>query len=179
MTVKKRLTLIILTFFVMVSAIHNGLAASNLNPVRQLSRYIDNGNLGELRLTIYYLSLYTLTIMPVSVDFLINDWYEQKITVCGDKLQEKIHYFNQVKGAKLLPTRKAGYVNARIYYVFETASGEKILDVVVCSTNFTLYVNGVEYEANVAFFNIIMLFLPEKTSKELGSFLAGKGLYYW
>ena len=61
----------------------------------------------------------------------------------------------------LIPVWKKSYLNARIYYVFETGEQGKILDVAMWGDNANIFVNEIEIKENDIFYDVLITFLPE------------------
>ena len=150
------------------------------------SEIIEYGNLNDFSLTIYYMSPFKLTRFPLSVDDLVygitavnepprekndkNGLYEQKFVINGRRLEEYVDLLIQLSNTQLIPAEKESYLNARIYYVFETEKEGKIFDVAMWGgENNSIFVNGLEVEGKDVFYDIIMPFLSEDAAEELNN----------
>jgi hypothetical protein len=138
--------------------------------LKSFSKQIEQGNLDNLRLRIYYMNPNILTFMPVSVEDLINsegDDRIQKFVIDGNSLEEHIGLLKQVENITLIPVKDKSDIDARIYYVFETNKGNKIFDVAMWGDNNSIYVNGIEAKKNDIILDVIVPFLPEETSEAM------------
>ena len=160
-------------------------------PLDNFSKLIDGGDFNDFTLTIYYMSPFILTRAPLSVDDLVygitavnetprekddkNGLYEQKIIIEGSRLEEHIDLLNQIKNATLIPEEKKSYVNARIYYLFETKKDGRIFDVVLWGgyDENSIFVNEVEVKENDIFYDVLRAFLPEDAVNNLNNYIAG------
>lgn len=140
----------------------------------RLSKQIENGNVSNLSLTIYYLSPFYYTFAPLDVDELIGGYYEHKMVVDGNMLEEYIDLLNQISSIELIPVENESYIDARIYYVFEARNNRKIFDVAMWGDEWNVYVNGVEVKETDIFYDVIMPFLPEDAVSTLETVL-GRG----
>jgi hypothetical protein len=148
------------------------------NTLKNFSKQIEQGNLEDLRLTIYYMNPNILTDL-LSVDDLIygrtavnepprekndkNGLYERKIVIDGTRLKDHIDLLKLVGSVKLTPARHKSRIDARIYFVFETEKEGKIFDVAMWGDNESIYVNGIEANKNDIFLDVIIPFLPAET----------------
>lgn len=132
---------------------------------------IKQGEEDELRLTIYYMSPYILTQWPLSKRELIEERYEYKITVSGTRLREHIDLLELVANADLTPIENESYVDARLYYAFETKKNRKIFDVCMWSSNGGIIVNGFEVEENHILYEVVLPFLPEDAAENWEEYL--------
>ena len=132
--------------------------------LKDFSQQIEEGNLGELSLTIYYVNPNAYYFGPWSVEDLIYV-HDYKIVVDGTRLEEHIDLLKQMSNAALMSVEHENNLDARIYYVFETKQGEKILDVAMwgydSGIDLSIYINGFEVKANNIFFDVLIPFLPE------------------
>lgn len=136
-------------------------------PTYKLAKLIEHEKLDDLSLTIYYISPDALTRAPVSVDQLVNAYYDNKVVVNGIRLQEHIDLLNQLINVTLIPVEHESRVNARYYYVFETKKNGKIFDVCMWSIDGNMFVNGVEVKENDVFYDVVMPFLPKDAVNQL------------
>ena len=145
---------------------------------RILSEYINQGKIENLSLVIYYFDPTILTLFPVSIDSLIAWANDNKITVNSVQLEENIDLVNQMINTDLLRVRYGddySYIDARIYYVFETKKGQKVFDVAMwCDARGdyeSIVVNGVNVKTNEIFYHVILPFLPEEAAKTLENYI--------
>ena len=177
MKIKKAKVLGFLTFLLFISTILSGCGQDDMRSEKVLndfSRLIESGKLNDLSLTIYYISPYILTEIPLSVDDLINFNSGKKIVISGSDLEENIDLFKKITKNDLIPVKKTSQIDARFYYVFESEKEGKILDVAMWGNNNSVFVNGFEVEENDVFYDIIKPFLPEDAVKDLEVYI-GKG----
>ncbi len=163
-----------LFIFISVTALTScgGGATRAETALKNFSKEIERGNLDNLRLRIYYMNPNILTFMPVSVEDLITaeeDDRVQKFVIDGNSLEEHIGLLKQVGNITLTQVKEESYINARIYYVFETNKGKKIFDVTMWGyvegmgvvDEKCIYINGFAFEENDIFYDLILPFLPE------------------
>ena len=127
--------------------------------IESLLLEIDGGN---LNLTIYYLDPSTLTLLHVSVDDLVCGGYDYKFYIDDTILDEHIELFEQLRSAYLEPVKQKSRIDARIYYKFEDNKSRKIFDVAMWGDNDSIYINGVEFQWDIVFYEIIKPFLTEE-----------------
>ncbi len=151
--------------------------------LKNFSKQIERGNLDNLRLIIYYMNPNILTGIPVSVEALINsegDDRVQKFVIDGNSLEEHIGLLKQVGNITLIPVKEESYINARIYYVFETNKGKKIFDVTMWGWGMGegdeeyIYINGFAFKENDIFYDLIIPFLPEDEAYIVEGYKQGK-----
>ncbi len=135
--------------------------------ISEYSEIINKGDIKELSLTIYYIDPNVLTYAPLSVGNLIENNFTTKVIVNGNELEKHCDLLRQIIVDKLVPVKNTSRVNARIYYVFETTTGDKVLDVVMWGDDYSIFVNDIQCEANDVFIDIIMPFIPEKLKNTL------------
>jgi hypothetical protein len=85
---------------------------------------------------------------------------------------EHTDLLKQLSNAALIPVEPESRINARLYYVFETKKGKKILDVAMWGNDSSIYVNGLEVKENINFYDVLMPFLPEDKAKEFKEYLS-------
>lgn len=134
---------------------------------------IESGNLSDISLTIYYMDPFTLTRLPVKIDDLISGKYDsKKIVIDGNRLKEHIDLINRLNHTALKKVIKKSYVNARLYYVFETDKNGNMFDICMGTGNGnSIFVNGIEVKYNDIFFDIIIPFLPEDDIQDFEKWL--------
>ena len=184
MKVKKHIIIGFSILLVLITSILTSYGANNMNPERSLNRFskiIEHGSLKELNLTIYFMSPFILTYIPVSVDSLMNMGDEghentHKIVVDGNMLEEHIDMLKKIVDTDMIQVEDEdyeSYVNARIHYVFETKRGQKLLDVTMWGGHEeNMFVNGFEISKNSVFYDVIIPFLPNEFAEELELYIA-------
>ena len=140
-------------------------------------------NLNDLNLTIYFMSPFNATRVPFSIDTLIGFCIEHEgiygdedaVIVSVSNLEKHVDLLNQLINVDLIPAQRKTYLNARIYYVFETEKDGKIFDVAMWGweiDNKTMFINELEVEADDIFYDVLRQFLPEDTVEQLENYLA-------
>jgi len=137
---------------------------------------IESEKFDDLSLTIYYTSLTMDTYRPWNVDDMIRNG--GKIVIDGNSLKAHINVLKQVNNVNLVPVIWKSYLNARIYYIFETKINGKILEGAMWGYNEyvnkynIIFVNGIAIKGNDIFYEIIIPFLPEHIAEGLKTFLS-------
>ena len=132
------------------------------------SEVIESGNVDDLSLTIYYLSFLTFTTPALlSIDELVGGWYDHRIVVDGNSLEEHIDLLEQIDDAALIPVAEESRIRAVLYYVFENNQTGETFSVALYGRNESMFVNGIEVEANNIFYDVIIPFLPERAIEDL------------
>lgn len=167
--------IIILVLLVATVLISSGCMSIQVeNASIELSEYIQlvkQGKDDELKLTIYYMSPYVFTQWPLSERELMEKRFEYIITVNGQRLREHIDLLEQVANADLIPIEKESFVDARLYYVFETKKNRKIFSVCMWDSNGGILVNGIEVEEAPIFYEVVLPFLPEDAAENWEMYL--------
>jgi len=145
------------------------------NNAPTLYEIIQNGNVSDLTLTIYYTSPFLDTRMPFSLDWFTYRGYREKVVISGDKLKEHIDILYQISTVDLIPVENKTFLDARMYYVFETENDGKIFSVamwgLIDSEDYTMFVNGVQVMVDDIFYEVLMMFLPEHAAGVLTEYL--------
>ena len=121
----------------------------------------------DLHLTIYYIDPTILTRYPLSVNDLVSWDGVRIIDVSYDQLANHSDSLKKLDASILRPSKVEDYLNARLYYVFETDHGQ-LLDVAISHIGGHVYVNGIEVENNPVFYDIIVPFMSEDDLQILG-----------
>jgi hypothetical protein len=138
----------------------------------EFSELIESGNLSQLSLTIYYVEPTMVTRLPVSIDNLISGKYgSQKIVIDSNDLEKHIDLLVELNNTALKRLIKKPYLNARLYYVFETEKN-KIFEVAFWGENYNVVVNGIEVKENTVLYDVIIPFLSENKVKNWESHLS-------
>ena len=122
---------------------------------------IEEGNVHDLTLTIYYMELRALTPTPIRLNQLIDGWYDHRVVVSGEELAAYCNLLSQLIIAPLAPVDEESFVNARLYYVFEHVEYGELFSFLAFSGGDTMFVNGLEVEYNSIFFEAVLPFLPD------------------
>lgn len=139
-------------------------ARNNMNLEKSLTNFsevIENEKFDDLKLTIYFMSPFTLTRKAVSESDLIESLYEYKVIISGEQLKEQSALLMQLSNLNLVPSKSKSGVNVRMLYVFETKGGEELLKVSMWGADNSMFVNDKEVEENVLFYDIIIPFISE------------------
>jgi len=127
--------------------------------MKSFSKLIESGNLDDVTLTIYYIPPHIDTSWAWRVDDLIRGC--NPFVIEGNELEKHIDLLIRLNNTALKPVIKKSYLNARIYYVFETEKDGKILDAAMWSGNNNILVNEIEVKVYDILYDVIMPFLPE------------------
>ncbi|MBP3387717.1 MAG: hypothetical protein J6L23_04195 [Clostridia bacterium] len=177
---KKRIAVVLLLLLITCIGITGctGEDMQSKNVVNDYLSKIENTDIADFSLTIYYIEESILTRAPLSIDDLINYSTVKKVTISGNDLSGFIESLNQTSADDLKVAKKDTYIDARVYYVLEGKDGEKILDVVMfgnCKTIFgyseCIFINGLAVEWNSVFFDILLPILPDDTKKDIEAYL--------
>lgn len=122
----------------------------------------------DLRLTIYYIDPAILTRKPLTAEELKNFPGVQTITVEAEELAKHFETFQKLTPSALKSVEENSGINARLYYVFETGDAGQILEVIICDSYSSVFVNGIEVENNSVFYELIEPFLSEEDRNVLG-----------
>jgi hypothetical protein len=132
---------------------------------------IENENLNDISLTIYYMNLFRLTRAPVRLSDLINRWHDYKVVVTGDDLLEYKDLLSRLINTELIPVKNESFVNARLYYVFTHEEYGELFSFLVYGGGDVMFVNGREVEHDAVFYDIVIPFLPEDAVKTIERYL--------
>jgi hypothetical protein len=175
MDTKKYVIAGFLIFVLFVIAIFTSCGGNNMQSKKMLNNFsiiIESGNLDTLSLTIYYISPSILTRHPISVNDLMDYSGVNKIVINGSDLEEHIDLLNQLSNTALIPVKSKSYLDARLYYLFETKEEGAIFDVAIgVSDGKSMFVNGTKVKGNDIFIDVLIPFLTEDAVKELGVYL--------
>jgi len=133
--------------------------------VRRFSNHIERGNINNITLTIYYRDARTTFHFPQSVDdFVGRRMYESIIVVTGVELSEHKELLQNINADNLVPVTYEVPMLVMLYYEF-AFNGRRLFGVVPLPRDYDsrILINGIEYEWDSAFFNIIKPFLPENS----------------
>ena len=149
------------------------------NPQEQLvlamedySNMLQEGIPEGVRLTIYLSDLNVLYAKARTVDELIR-YAEAQIIVETKELQERIELMKRLNAGELEARDTPRYNNALVYYIFEDADGNKILDVAISPARLgriegRVLVNGVCVHWDPIFYDLIEPFLTDDAHDLLG-----------
>jgi len=141
------------------------------NPMAALSAIVNQGNVDELTLTIFYMSPAIMTGTPVSVASLMREYDNlggKKIVIEGSELKEHIDLFERMSNTEPISVDGEFRIDARIYYVFRSKSGRRVLDIAMWGYQdkaSTIIMNGIGVEENDIYYEIIAPFLIEEEAR--------------
>lgn len=165
MNVKKHIRVGVLLFIILIlfSMLYSKKISLNI------SALIENEDINDISLTIYYLDLRALLFYPISsVEDLIQRTDDEKIVISGSDLKEHVDLFRKMSNEVFIPVwKKSSDLNLRIYYVLESKINGKLFDVAMWGDEGSIFVNGVEVKENKIFYDVIIPFLPEDVAKDL------------
>jgi len=169
MNPKKRISLRFLFVLLLAIIILSSCGGNYMSPERALrdfSSRIEQGNLGNLTLTIYYRDLRSTVRFPYSVEDLVDWGHVHKIVVDDNALKEHIELLRAINADNLIPIAHELPMDAMLYYVFEVG-GRKIFGFVpqAGGNDSSMFINGVEFEWNDIFFDVVRPFLPKDEVK--------------
>lgn len=176
---KKIIAMVLLLLFTCISIIGcTGEDMQSKNIVNDYLSKIENTDIADFSLTIYYIEESILTRAPLSIDDLINYSTVKKVTISGNDLSGFIESLKQTSADDLRVVKKDTYIDARVYYVLEGKDGEKILDVVMFGNYKTIFgysecifINGLAVEWNSVFFDILLPILPDDAKNDIKAYL--------
>ena len=177
MNLKKRIIVFILLLlaiiFLLVIAVLDSCQESDMRSrkaVSQFAKLVEQGEMDSLSLKIYFMSPYTLTPYPYSIDDIIRATSEDEIIIIGSSLKEHIDVLKQLNNDRLVKVEQESYIDARVYYVFYKGT-RKIFDVAMWGKDNSIFVNGFEIKEDDIFYDIIIPFLPEGAIDRLRDYL--------
>jgi hypothetical protein len=150
-----------------------GCGGTDMRPEKALKYFfkqIEQGNLNDISLTIYYMDPNIFTLYPYDIDDVIMA-NQYKIVIDGTQLEEHIDLLKQMGNTALIPIEPDSHKNVRIYYLFENKKGKKIFDVAMWGFSQRMYVNGLQVEENAIFYDVLLLFLPDDLAEELEKYI--------
>jgi len=139
---------------------------NSANSFVTLAEFIEQEDIEDLSLTIYFFAPTSPTRFPVSVSDLTESFHEYKIIIRGSRQEDIIFdILRNLADTELVLVEGEVRTCARIHYVFETGDGQNIFEVTLWGledagrTNHII-VNGVAVEENIIFYEAIKQFLP-------------------
>ena len=129
----------------------------------------------DIQLTIYYIEPWILTNRPLSTDDLVKRDDVKKIVVEHEELSTQIALLSKLEPSIFEPVKEETYQNVHLYYVIETGTHGKILEVAVNEIGRgNVFVNEIEVEDNSVFYEVITPFLSEEDIAILSSTFSGE-----
>ncbi len=151
--------------------------------VQKLQRTLAQEPPYAYKITVYFLSPYFETRVPIPLEDLLSEKYRDEyvaefkenlgdsyaemieagyegpltvIHLSGSETAESIRAIRErLQPETIEPVEASGRTNARVYYLLESSSGEKLLELLVNATPETIYINEIEVKTNEAFYQII------------------------
>lgn len=142
---------------------------NNLESTKELNikELIENEEINDLCLTIYYIDTTMLTNFPLNVDQLIGSVFTKRVVVNGSELDTFINLFKNIDYKALISVKEeSSYLDARLYYILESKKNGKLIDVVIGGGNpdnskSSIWINDCEIENCAILYDLILPFLPE------------------
>lgn len=113
----------------------------------------------DLRLTIYYLSLNTLTLYPLQEKDLKNVYYEYKIEVTNSVLRDHAEELAQIDNLKL-PKSSKDKANLRVFCEFISKTGIVYTFGLGVGQKGDILIDGEFYNYNKIFYDFVSDFIP-------------------
>ncbi|MDR2570177.1 MAG: hypothetical protein LBD23_07750 [Oscillospiraceae bacterium] len=142
---------------------------NNMHPEKafnNLLKQIEQGNLEDITLIIYYTPLFT-PFPTRDVNDLINDKDTRKIIIDSIQLAEHIDLFRSLNNIEFVRFKSESDMDAKIHYIFEDNRGRRIFNVTLWGWDKNdedisiVFINGRAFEVNEdIFYNIIEPFIP-------------------
>jgi len=175
MKTRKRIILVVVVMLLLFTSlfIYSERDLFSKKPMVAFSRMVEQGYIDSLTLTIYYVRATVYFATAGNVDDLLNGWNSfsdsdaEKVTVKGSQLKEHIDLLQRMSNTELVPVENSSRMNIKIYYVFKTIWGQKILDVAMRGENGSIFINDVEVEKNTIYYEMMVPFLSEAAAQEV------------
>lgn len=169
-------TVVLLAIFLIVGVktlIHFYNENSNFKEtLSSFTEIVEQEKLNDITLTIYYVNPRDLLRRPLD-ESSIREMHQLKVTVSGEELvQHKSLLYPMIHSDLQLVNKKSNHPFTRLFYVFENENGDIIFRVSMSVDRYTMYVNGYEVKGNIAFYEVVMPFLPEYAVQELSLYLS-------
>jgi hypothetical protein len=182
MNIEKRAVFVILALILFAVPILSGCEEDNMNtpkPTPKFSELVEDGNLNNLILTIYYMDFNSRTRAPVRLSNLVGGAYDCKVVVTGGDLAEHRYLLSRLVNAELVSVENEFFVDARLYYVFEHEEYGELFNFLAFGGRYEddgtaiscVFVNGQEVEYNSVFFEMIVPFLSEYAAETIERYL--------
>jgi len=128
--------------------------------------FLNYQDIYDLRLTIYHMSSNILNRGPVGIGNLLGSRHQFRTTIYGYDLKDYIELFEQLNSVDLIPIESDGFLDARLFYTFQTGINDRLFTVIFRGMH-GIFVNGIEVELKPIFFEVLIPFVPENVAKEL------------
>ena len=117
----------------------------------------------DIKLKIYYwehFDEFILKRFPWTAEYL-KEHAGNKIVVDGNTLLQNLQLFENIDNAKLMLVDDDSYLDCELYYVLESKTRGKLLEVSFSTSSGCIIVNGEKIERNSVFYELILPFLSE------------------
>ena len=135
--------------------------------LHEYSQMTESGIPEDICLTIYFVDPGLLTRYPWSVDDLVGADCVRIVNVSYNQIEKHSALLGKLDASILLPAKENRYLDARLYYVFETDRG-RLLEVAISDIGGNVFVNGIEVAHDPVFYDILVPFLSEEDRSMLG-----------
>ena len=142
-------------------------------------KMVRDGEIEDISLTIYYMSLSIWTLIPVDIESIIETCGSEEfimhgsggiIVVEGTELAKHTDLLIALSSEVLIPIERDYYINARIYYVFKDKSENTLFEVAMWSyakgsagqDRIAIFVNGLYVKEKDIYYDIIIPFIPDE-----------------
>ena len=137
------------------------------------SEIIENGDLDNLELWIFYIEDDWCFRYPVSVHRLMTIDVTHSIQVPGEQLKEHTDVLKEIYSYGLSPKKEPSYLDARLCYLF-VYDGEIILEIGIGGIDTSVFINGIEVNYNIRFRTLIEAFVSENVMEDLDYIFSGE-----
>jgi len=177
MKTRKRIILVLVAVLLLFTSllIYSERDLFSKNPMVAFSRMVEQGYIDSLTLTIYYVRAAVYFGTAGDADDLLRGWSgfsdddAEKVVVKGSQLKEHIDLLQRMSNTELVPVpiENPSRINVKIYYVFKTIWGQKVLDIAMWGYNGSVFINDVEFEKNTIYYEMMVPFLSEAAAQEV------------
>ena len=165
MNPKKSIGLRLLFLSLLTVIVLSSCGGDDMHPEEALaafSKKIEQGNLDNVTLTIWYQNPFWTTMHPYRIEHLTaGGGGVHKIIIDGSELKYHINLLRQINVDILMPVTCKSQMDIWLYYEFTDERGRKIFGVALQSGSDSVFINDVELEWNDIFLDAIRSFLPE------------------
>lgn len=169
------LGLVLLWLTVLSTVGLSGCAKENRQPqdaLFELSQILKTETSDGLRLKIYFIDPSIYLSAPLTPDRLIqicenSGSYTHKIVVYNDNLKAHSDLLNDFCSVTLVPVDHPSSLAARLCYIFETEKGRAVIEVAVGGSNNSVFLNGVEFENDELFYDVLKPYLTEEELSDI------------
>ena len=110
----------------------------------------------DLRITVCFSDPRVMTRAPMTLEQLLACDFCDVFHLSGEETAASVQVLREELRPEMVEAVKpSGRMNARVYYLLETGTGDKLLELIVYAEDGTLYFNGVEVRDHEIFYRII------------------------